>query len=290
MSIIAQCGTTIDCPPRYDAVSRILASAADWDPHDPDFHLALRERHATVSAACIDRRSITSVLPNGSWCLSAPFPGTSGRHSGGVVSLGNETHILPRSHYPPDRIVVAVLHALLHNRIPSLEMDRPQSVNDFGAGVGQYGHALRMLDPGVDWRGYDGAGNVENYTSGFVRFFDLTMPLSLPKADWLLSLEVGEHVPHQWEYMVLRNLHVHQRRGIIVSWAALGQLGTGHVNNHNQSYVRDRFLELGYEPHTELERLLHNGDSQLLRAAPASLPSYGQMRRNILAFIKKRSP
>ena len=124
--------------------------------------------------------------------------------------LGNESHVLPRGHYPADGIGSGVLAALLLNEIPTLALDRPQSINDFGAGVGQYGHALRAINKSIIWRGYDGAGNVEEYTDGFVRFFDLTMPLSLPKADWILSLDVGEHLPPKWEFMYLRNLHAHQ--------------------------------------------------------------------------------
>ena len=52
-----------------------------------------------------------------------------------------------------------------------------ESVTDLGAGVGQTGHALRALLPKLDYRGYDGAGNVEEYTRGYVKFADLTVPM-----------------------------------------------------------------------------------------------------------------
>ena len=43
---------------------------------------------------------------------------------------------------------------------------------------------------GLPWRGFDGAGDVEQYTAGFVRFADVSMALSLPpRADWVVSLE-----------------------------------------------------------------------------------------------------
>ncbi len=32
-------------------------------------------------------------------------------------------------------------------------------------------------------------------SGGFLRFVDFTQPLCLPRADWVISLEVGEHVP-----------------------------------------------------------------------------------------------
>ena len=277
------CGVYSDCPPGRNT-SSIKASASMWDPSNPDFTTALHERHVAARAACDTQQLHTTVLSTGAWCLSSPKTGRAGRRSGGTVSLGNETHVLPQGHYPADAIVASVLGALLQNAIPSLATDRPQSVNDFGAGVGQYGHALRAMYPGINWRGYDGAGNVEQYTNGYVRFFDLTLPLSLPKADWVLSLEVGEHLPHDFEFMYLRNLHAHQHRGVIGSWAGLGQLGTGHVNNHRRDYVVSRFVELGYKPHLELEHLLRHGNVTFRRLK--NLPTYSQIRRNIFAFVR----
>ncbi len=51
------------------------------------------------------------------------------------------------------------------------------------------------------WDSYDGAGNVHEYTKGFVNYFDLTLPLELHKAVWMVSLEVGEHIPNEDEEM-----------------------------------------------------------------------------------------
>lgn len=55
--------------------------------------------------------------------------------------------------------------------------------------------------PGSRWAGYDGAGDIEEYTRGYVSYFDLTLPLALPRADWVVSLEVAEHVPIAHEQM-----------------------------------------------------------------------------------------
>ena len=56
---------------------------------------------------------------------------------------------------------------------------------------------------------YDGAGNVERVSGGFTSFVDLTVPVSLPRADWVLVLEVGEHVPSALEEVLVRNVHAH---------------------------------------------------------------------------------
>lgn len=96
------------------------------------------------------------------------------------------------------------------------------------------------------WRGYDGAGDVAEQTGGYVSFFDLTLPLSLPRADYVLSLEVGEHVPSKHEASVIRNLHAHNNCGILLSWAHLWQSGHHHVNNHGMDYLERVFTGLGY--------------------------------------------
>ena len=50
---------------------------------------------------------------------------------------------------------------------------------------------ILQLHPTLDYEAYDGAGNIDAYTHGNVKFFDLTLPLGLPKREWVLSLEVG---------------------------------------------------------------------------------------------------
>ena len=55
-----------------------------------------------------------------------------------------------------------------------------------------------------------------------------------------MALEVAEHVPNLHEEQLVRNLHAHACRGVILSWAILGQAGTSHVNNHDKACARGR--------------------------------------------------
>ena len=113
--------------------------------------------------------------------------------------------MMPAAHVEADVLILEGIRALARNG------RRTYSINDFGAGVGQYGHYLRR--EGLPWHGYDGAGDVEEYTDGFVKFVDLSLPtLALPRADWVVSLEVAEHIPRTHEWAVLRNLHAHACR------------------------------------------------------------------------------
>ena len=137
------------------------------------------------------------------------------------------------------------------------------SLSDFGAGVGAYGHALLSIDPKLNWRGYDGACNVEKWSDGFVRHADLSAPLALPRTDWAMSLEVGEHLPNMHEAAFVRNLHAHNCHGIVLSWALIRQKGIAHINAHSRGYLVNALRELGYRLHEPLTKLLRNGEPAL---------------------------
>jgi hypothetical protein len=100
------------------------------------------------------------------------------------------------------------------------------SVLDLGAGLGNYEAdwerkgLIGKADGIVSVRMFDGAENVEKVTGGRAKWADLTEPLEdvLP-ADWVLSLEVGEHIhAGTASEAFIRNLHEHNLRGTVVSW------------------------------------------------------------------------
>jgi cyclopropane fatty-acyl-phospholipid synthase-like methyltransferase len=64
--------------------------------------------------------------------------------------------------------------------------------------------------------------------------------------DWVLSLEVGEHLPKEHEASFIENLHRHNARGVVLSWALEGQGGTGHVNERNNDYIKAQVCAKGY--------------------------------------------
>ena len=119
-----------------------------------------------------------------------------------------------------------------------------KSINDFGAGVGQYGISLRREDS--IYRGYDEAGDVGIYTQGFINYFDLSIPLKLPVADWVISFEHGHLVPPEKEGMLVRNLHAHNCKGMIISWGTYGEVELESHNLHDEQYIIETFNELGY--------------------------------------------
>ena len=124
------------------------------------------------------------------------------------------------------------------------------SVLDLGAGLGQYemnwvreGNVGSRPDQISSLRMFDGAENVEAVTNGRVRWADLTEPLEdVEPADWVLSLEVGEHIPSgNATNTFVYNLQHHSKKGIVVSWAVPGQGGHHHINNMDADGVLSLF-------------------------------------------------
>ena len=85
---------------------------------------------------------------------------------------------------------------------------------------------------------YDGAPFTEESTGGVVRYVDLTLPqFWLPRYDWVMCLEVIEHIPKVHETTVLDNIVRPATEGIVFSWAIHYQPGYGHVNPREPDYV-----------------------------------------------------
>ena len=80
--------------------------------------------------------------------------------------------------------------------------------------------------------------------------------------DWVISLEVGEHISHEVEKQVVANLHAHNRKGLILSWAHLKQRGHGHVNCHSKEYLLQLFEELGYKYDAPVSEMLRDSSTK----------------------------
>jgi hypothetical protein len=117
------------------------------------------------------------------------------------------------------------------------------SVFDIGCGRGGYGRHFAEHAPGVRWRGVDGAEGIEEATSGFVRFADLA-ERALPAAastpsDWVMSLEVAEHLSRGDEPTFMHHVVSRAARGVLLSWSPpRGPAGHQHVNCQSSAYVK----------------------------------------------------
>ncbi len=123
-----------------------------------------------------------------------------------------------------------------------------ESVIDIGCHKGVYVQALK--EQGYEAFGIDGICDIENKTNGLVKWCDLTADCSefFQSADWGLFLEVGEHVPKEFECSLFDNVSAIPRKRLVVSWAHIN-VGIGkhkHINCRTQVYVASEFSRRGW--------------------------------------------
>ena len=123
-----------------------------------------------------------------------------------------------------------------------------------------YKKKLLELNDVASYDAFDGAPFTEKTTEGRCKFLDLSVPIYHleDKYDWIISTEVAEHIPKQFEQTYLDNLARYAQQGIIMSWAKLGQGGHSHVNNQDISYVKEQMLARGFKLDEKLSADIKN--------------------------------
>ena len=121
-----------------------------------------------------------------------------------------------------------------------------KTVLDIGCGLGQYGKAFEQAG-NIVWTGFDGAENIEVVTDGYVHYMDMTLPQWIGKRfDWVVSLEVGEHIPNESESVFIDNIARHASEGVVLSWAVPGQNGHHHINTQPNEHVIAEMRDRGF--------------------------------------------
>lgn len=113
----------------------------------------------------------------------------------------------------------------------------PVSVVDIGCGNG--GYVKHFIGNGIRAKGFDGSPLTPEISNGLCQIKDFSEPQELGKFDLVLSLEVGEHIPEQYEQVFLDNVCNASSEYLVLSWAIVGQCGLPgeHVNCRNNDYV-----------------------------------------------------
>ena len=259
-------------------ISEVIASAAYWrDESTAAASSSLNaQHHENARKFCSERRKQT--LSTGGWCLNRMVSDKLFGEERRVQTLnGGSSYRLPASHVPADKLLLLGIRTITDGL--------KHSVLDFGAGVGQYGRELQ--GEGLRWRGFDGAGDVEEYTDGFVKYADLTIPLSIqPRADWVVSFEVGEHVPRKHELMVVRNLHAHNKCGVLLSWACCHS-GHQHVNLRPNALVIEWFDQLGYYYDARRTEAMRNPRLREQLRDNRTHRVYGWFATSVMLFVRR---
>jgi len=112
---------------------------------------------------------------------------------------------------------------------PPYDSKETFALADFGAGGGQYSTWLNETGL-LQAFAFDGTEQASVGSDGVVHTINLIEDQHLWRTfDWVMCLEVGEHVPKQHQGTLLSNIKRHARKGIVMSWSSDWE-GIGHVN------------------------------------------------------------
>lgn len=124
-------------------------------------------------------------------------------------------------------------------------LDKNKITYDFGCGIGSYLKDLQKMGF-VDLVGFEGEVP-DNRVFENVKQQDLSKTFSLEKKGNVIFLEVGEHIPAEYQDTVLDNVCNVCDNKLVLSWAVRGQGGTGHVNELDNYEVIPEVEKRGFK-------------------------------------------
>jgi hypothetical protein len=133
---------------------------------------------------------------------------------------------------------------------------------DLGCGNGRYCSLFKA----AGWpivHGFEGTPKISELgIYDEIYRLDLTQPPTFQSwYDFVLCLEVGEHIPPQHEQKFINNVCRFVSKDLILSWAIPGQAGSGHVNCKPNKYVIEQFKMRGMEYNSKMTKTLRGFSS-----------------------------
>lgn len=116
-------------------------------------------------------------------------------------------------------------------------------VIDFGCGDGYY---LEYLSK-QRFKYLIGVDGIKSTNHKWIMQADLSVAHSYPWRGYVISLEVGEHIPVEFEQVFIGNLCRHCTSRMVISWALPGQRGLGHINCRPNDYVIGEIEKRGFK-------------------------------------------
>lgn len=155
-----------------------------------------------------------------------------------------------------------------------------KSCIDLGCGTGYYTNVINIC--GIPCIGVDGNPLTKLLAGEDFYIADLTEYHYFGNFDWVISLEVGEHIPSEFEDAYLSNIEQSANKGVIISWATPGQGGDGHVNCKTNLEVIQKFKTMGFE--------YQPFSTSKLRQQTSEYPRVGYwFKQTLMVFKRKES-
>jgi hypothetical protein len=135
--------------------------------------------------------------------------------------------------------------------------EKINNIVDFGCGTGDY--IKNLIKQGYNCAAYDGNPFTPKLTEGIGEIQDLSIVFDLGKKyDLVISFEVGEHIPKKYEDIYIENICKHSNNYLLLSWAIIGQSGSGHINCQNNEYIINKIKQKGFEYDHKSSIILRN--------------------------------
>jgi hypothetical protein len=158
-----------------------------------------------------------------------------------------------------------------------LSKNKDNLIYDLGCGMGDYLNDFYQKEY-KNLIGVEG-DPIKKYNHLNIVQKNLTEPLDFNQLGNVITLEVGEHIPPQFQNIFIDNVTNLCNNYLIFSWAVRGQGGYGHVNELNNDEILPLFLNKGFEYLEE--------ETKDLRNQPED---YCRYFRNTLFVLKKIKP
>jgi hypothetical protein len=126
-----------------------------------------------------------------------------------------------------------------------LSEDKEHQIYDFGCGLGHYLNDLH-INGFKKLKGIEADPMKTDYDFEILKL-NLSEPINLEKKGIIICLEVGEHIPKEFQEILLNNIKNNCDKYLILSWAIRGQGGYGHFNELNNDEVLPLIKNLGFK-------------------------------------------
>lgn len=122
-------------------------------------------------------------------------------------------------------------------------LDKNKTIHDFGCGNGNY---LKYLQSKgfTDLTGYE--GEIPNKEFSHILKQDLSQVFDVKNKGNVICLEVGEHIPKQYQDIFLDNICNACDGKLILSWAIRWQYSSSHVNCLNNEEIMPEIEKRGF--------------------------------------------